>query len=397
MSNKQDVLPKLFVYRLHDLVPAADINTVLSAFTAKRPTTIRANTLKITARDLRNAMFDAGVKLENVLWYRDAFIVKNRTLRELTEMEIDPQELRTSEPFFSDTSTLPRFQNDMAKYQRKRASDRSELSSVFKKDSSGSSSKEKNKVNLYKEGYFYVQSLSSMVPALLLDPKPGEKVLDITAAPGSKTTQMAMMMGNTGKIVANDSSRVRLYKLEANLRIQGVKNVSISNMPAEGVWKAYPEFFDKVLVDVPCSMEGRFATYEPDTYKGWSVAKVKNLSHLQKWILRSAVSCCKVGGRIIYSTCTLSPEENEEVIDWILEKEEGNVKVEDFSRLSGTPPMAWAMVNLKYSNGITEWEGKTYHPSVTKTARILPSATMEGFFIAVLKKVKSNVRFGTAS
>jgi NOL1/NOP2/sun family putative RNA methylase len=320
MRNKQDVLPREFIYRLKKIIPPTQVNSVLHSFTVKRNTTFRINTLKAQTRIIRDAFFHNGVKLENVLWYKDCFILQNRTLRELTEFEE------------------------------------------------------------YKNGLVYVQSFSSMIPPLVLDPKPNDKVLDIAAAPGSKTTQMAAMMENKGEMLANDSSPIRRYKLEANLKIQGVKNTYISGFPAQGLWQKFPEFFDKTLCDVPCSMEGRFHTFEPESYKGWSEKKVKNLSKLQKWMLRSAISATKVGGRIVYSTCTMSPEENEEVIDWILEKENGNITIENFP-----------IKNLQFTNGLKEWERKEYNPQVVKTARILPSKTMEGFFVASIKKIKSNI------
>lgn len=321
MSRNNLRLPQEFLLRLKEQLPSQYYSSVLHSFTIRKPTTLRANTLKITAAQLRKNLADEGIKADTIHWYSDAFTLKNITLRQLQETK------------------------------------------------------------WYKDGYLYVQSFSSMIPALVLAPQPGEKILDITAAPGSKTTQMAMMMGNTGEIVANDISRVRLFKLEANLKIQGVTNVKVVSLPAQRVWRQYPEYFDKTLVDVPCSMEGRFDAHEPKSYAGWSVKKVKSLAKDQKWILRSAVSATKPGGTIVYSTCTISPEENEGVIDWILNKEKGSVKVESII-FSG----------VKSVQGIEKWYEETYSPEVKKTVRILPSATMEGFFVAKLKKIKSTVK-----
>src|SRR6185503_4177192 len=129
------------------------------------------------------------------------------------------------------------------------------------------------------------------------------------------------LMENRGQIIANDMSRVRLYKLAANLKTLGVTNVTTMHMRAQDLWRKFPNVFDKVLADVPCSLEGRFLTTNPKTYKNWSVKKIKILSDHQKHILRSAVSAAKPGATIVYSTCTLAPEENEEVVDWILKKD----------------------------------------------------------------------------
>src|SRR3989344_4935266 len=182
-------LPREFIFRLKDLLPPSNYYQALNSFTLKKPTTFRVNTLKITAAMLRKELADGGIKADAIHWYKDAFTLKNISLRKLQETK------------------------------------------------------------WYKEGYLYVQSFSSMIPALVLAPKPKDIVLDITAAPGSKTTQMAMLMGNTGEIVANDISRVRLFKLEANCRTQGVTNVKILNAPAQRVWQMYKEYFDKTLVD----------------------------------------------------------------------------------------------------------------------------------------------------
>jgi len=320
MRRRNVSLPQEFIFRLKDLLPSSYYYQVLNSFTKRKPTTFRVNTLKITAAQLRKSLADEGIKADAIHWYPDAFTLKNTTLRKLQDTK------------------------------------------------------------WYKEGYLYVQSFSSMIPALVLTPKLGEKVLDITAAPGSKTTQIAMSMGNSGEIIANDISRVRLFKLEANLKTQGVTNVKIVNTPAQRIWQLYPEYFDKTLVDVPCSMEGRFDTHEPKTYAGWSVKRVKELAKDQKWILRSAVSATRPGGVIVYSTCTISPEENEGVIDWILKKEAGKLRVEII-----------VLTGLQTMPGVEKWYDDTYSQEVKKTVRILPSATMEGFFVAKLRKTKSTV------
>ena len=219
-----------------------------------------------------------------------------------------------------------------------------------------------------------------MVPALILNPQPGETVADIAAAPGSKTTQMAALMNNTGEILANDRSRERMFKLKTNLERLDITNTKFVNKPAEMLWKLFPEKFDKTLADVPCSLEGEFNSNNPKTYEGWSVKKVKKLAKIQQWILRSALSMTKPGGTIVYSTCTLSPEENEGVIDWVLAKEDGAVEVE---------PVSLAVPNQ--TQGLLSWEGKEYYPAMLRCIRILPSEEMEGFFIAKLRKLRSTV------
>ena len=170
--------------------------------------------------------------------------------------------------------------------------------------------------SLYKEGLFYLQNLSSMIPALILAPEPGEKVLDMCAAPGSKTTQLAALMKNEGEIIANDASRSRMFKLQALLAQYGATNVTLKNEKGEFLWRKHSVSFDRVLVDAPCSMDQELPG-----------KKIKLLAKQQTFLVRSAMACVKPGGVVVYSTCTSRREENEEVVEWLLKKEE-NVQIE---------------------------------------------------------------------
>jgi 16S rRNA (cytosine1407-C5)-methyltransferase len=237
--------------------------------------------------------------------------------------------------------------------------------------------KQLSQMNIFPRGEIYVQNLSSMVPPILLNPKPGEKVLDICSAPGSKTTQMAAMMQNTGEVLAVDSSLRRLEVLKANLLIQGVTNTSVLHGNGQDIWKTYPNYFDKALVDVPCSMEGKFFILDPKTYSFWSLEKIHEYARISQWLLLSAVGAVRVGGEILYSTCTIAPEENESVIDWILKKTKHTVRIIDME-YSGIP----------YIPGLRSWREKQYMLGMEKTWRILPSKILEGFFIAKLKKLE---------
>jgi 16S rRNA (cytosine1407-C5)-methyltransferase len=208
-------------------------------------------------------------------------------------------------------------------------------------------------------------------------------ILDMAAAPGSKTTQMAALMHNQGKIVACDNSQIRLYKLQSNLNIQGVTNVQTLRSAGQILWKSYPEYFDKTLVDVPCSMEGRFYSGEPKSFETWSTAKIRQLSEIQKWMLRSAVSATKPGGLIVYSTCTISAEENESVIEWILKKEKDALVTEPVN-----------IPDFRFSPALTVWQDKVYTPQIKNCVRVYPDENVEGFFVAKLRKLKSTVPSG---
>ncbi len=236
-------------------------------------------------------------------------------------------------------------------------------------------------LEIYKEGKIYIQSLSSMLPVLVLDPQPGDHILDMAAAPGSKTSQIAAYTANGAEIVANDIDRGRLYKLKAIMAQQGCEHITVTSIPGQTIWQQYPEYFDKVLLDAPCSMEGRFDCQDKKSYKHWSTKKVKNLARLQQWLLRSALSSTKVGGTIVYSTCTISPEENEGAVNWLLEKEKNAVIVEDI-----------ALSDLPMHNGFTTCGNTHYLPQLIKTKRIIPTEYYEGFYVAKLKKIQSTVK-----
>ena len=318
MTNKWEVLPKAFLERIEQIIPKAKLQSVLQSFCKKKPTTLRANTLKISPQKLIEELSGMGFIFEKISWMDNCFVLKNRTQRELTD------------------------------------------------------------TNFYKDGFLYLQNLSSQLPPIILDPQVDDRILDIAAAPGSKTTQIAAMMENTGEILANDKSRIRGYKLEANLRMQGVTNVKVSYLPGQAIWKRYPEYFDKSLVDVPCSLEGTFRCDNPKSYENWSVQKVKALIQTQRYLLRSAVSATRVGGIIVYSTCTLAPEENEGIVDWILNIEKDRLKVEEINIGIGDEFSSLAVL---------KWKNKMYDPQIKNTLRVLPNEIMEGFFVAKLRKI----------
>ncbi len=166
-------------------------------------------------------------------------------------------------------------------------------------------------------GHFYIQEASSMLPPALLGVRPGESVLDVAAAPGSKTSQMAATMQNTGVIIANDVQETRLWTLKTAMHRLGVTNTIVTKKVGQWFSKHMTERFDAVLCDAPCSAQGT-ARKDSDALKYCSTENIEKMARLQVQILRSAIDSAKVGGRIVYSTCTLTPEENEGVIMEIL-------------------------------------------------------------------------------
>lgn len=302
-------LPKEFMDFLYKKYTPVKVDQILLGMTDERYTTLRVNTLKYDIQNLMKYFKERNIKFERVLWYPDALIIKNTTEKQLQKLDI------------------------------------------------------------YEKGYIYIQSLSSMIPPLVLNPKQGENILDLTAAPGSKTTEIAALMNNEGYILANELDKIRYERLVYNVKKQDAKIIETINERGEKIGNKFPEKFDKVLLDTPCSGEGRFIVNSVSTYRDWSPKKVKDLTKLQKKLFESAYNALKPNGIMVYSTCTLNEDENELVLDWALEK--FNLKMLDIN------------LELKEANkGFNENVNKT----INKAIRILPSKNTEGFFVAKLMK-----------
>ena len=222
-------------------------------------------------------------------------------------------------------------------------------------------------------GYFYVQGPASMIPPIALDPKPGEVVLDMASAPGSKTTQIAAMMKNRGILVANDVNESRIIALSGNLQRCGAMNVIITKMDARR-FSRIPQKFDKILLDAPCTGDGTIRL-RPFTAVMWNERNVYGISKLQMQLILSAYDALAEGGTLVYSTCTMAPEEDEGVIDFLLKKRDG-AKIDSLN-----------FPGLKMRPGITKWASYSYSDEVRKTVRIYPQDNdTEGFYIAKVIK-----------
>ena len=225
-------------------------------------------------------------------------------------------------------------------------------------------------------GHVYVQDIASMIPPLVLDPQPGEWVLDMSAAPGSKTTQMAAMMANRGVILANDVVMKRIRALINNLQRMGVTNTAIFKWFGEQLGNQYFERFDRVLLDPACSGLGTLHK-NPEVLSWWTPNHCRRLASSQRNLLISAIKAVKPGGVLIYSTCTLTPEENEEVIEFAIK----NFPV-------ALEPIEVA--GLKTRPGLTRFRDKRFPPEMQKALRLYSfENNTEGFFIARLRKLES--------
>lgn len=221
-------------------------------------------------------------------------------------------------------------------------------------------------------GHYYIQSLSSMIPPLILKPDENDVTLDLCAAPGSKTTQLAEMMMNRGTLVANEPSNKRIRSLVFNADRMNLVNLGIIRYKGEVLSKVYDHHFDKILVDAPCSGLG-IVQKKGEISNWWNTEQVSRISDLQLRLLISAIKMAKVGGEILYSTCTITFEENEYIINKVLRRY----------------PVVVEEINLPVpsQDGLVEAYGEKFSDELKKARRILPwEINSEGFFIVKLRK-----------
>jgi len=219
----------------------------------------------------------------------------------------------------------------------------------------------------YLQGYYYTQEAAAQVSAEVLGPKETDFVLDMCASPGGKTTQLAAIMNNKGTIIAFDIKN-RLDALKNNLERMSVSNTIVYNKDAAAV-SDLSLMFDKILLDAPCS--GNFVN-DPDWFSKRSIEQFKDRAKLQKSLLKAGLDVLKPSGVLVYSTCSLEPEENEEVIDWALSN--FDIRLEPIPLPPGTP-------------GLTNVFGKPLNPQVKNCLRFWPHLTgTQGFFVARIVK-----------
>ena len=226
----------------------------------------------------------------------------------------------------------------------------------------------------YLSGQYMLQSPSSFLPVLALNPQPGEKILDMCASPGGKTTYIGQLMKNEGLLVANDLKKERIKSLFFNIHRLGIKNSIITNYDGREFAKLYNKF-DRVLLDAPCSGLGVISK-DKSVKMNRTYKEILNNSRLQKELILAAIDSCNSKGKgegiIVYSTCTISVEENEWVIDYALKHR--YVKCIETGLEIGEP-------------GFVQFREKHFHPSIVNTRRIYPHIhEIDGFFIAKLKK-----------
>lgn len=232
--------------------------------------------------------------------------------------------------------------------------------------------------SLSDDGVIYIQNAASWLPVLALTPQSNETILDMCAAPGGKTSHIAQEAQNGAYITANDNSLPRLHKLQRNLERLGVENVEYTLHDAARLTRHFEaESFDKILLDAPCSGEGMMRLDNKKDFESWSVAHIKRLQQLQKKLIVQAWTLLKPGGTLVYSTCTMAPEENEAVVQYLLRRYP-DAHIEPLDTFREALPNQVPVVDA--------WNGKTFDDSLKKTLRLKPSRQVEAFYVAKITK-----------
>jgi 16S rRNA (cytosine1407-C5)-methyltransferase len=227
----------------------------------------------------------------------------------------------------------------------------------------------------YTIGKYYIQSLSSMVPPIILNPSKKDRTLDLCAAPGSKSTQLSEMMNHEGTLYSNEVSNARIRVLVYNLDKMKCINMGVINFKGENLSKVYNNYFDKILVDAPCTALGVLQK-KNEVNNWWEESKTELLANMQYKLLVSAIKMLKAGGEIVYSTCTLAIEENELVLHKIL----NNFSVE----------LLPIHLPIKCEDAILDFNGGKLNSQIKNAKRVIPwEVDSEGFFVAKLRKLEN--------
>ena len=237
----------------------------------------------------------------------------------------------------------------------------------------------------HEAGVYYIQEPSAMAPAAYLEAQPGEKILDLCAAPGGKTTQIASYMKGQGILVCNEIHPARAKILSENVERMGIPNAMVTNESPQKLAEIFDEYFDRILVDAPCSGEGMFRKNE-EACDEWSLENVRICAERQDEILDCAASMLRPGGRIVYSTCTFAPAENEGSMARFLTRhpEYELLEIPLYEGMERGVP-AWSYMHGNEDNGLSEETVANMH--IERTIRLWPHKLQgEGHYLAVLQK-----------
>lgn len=302
-DNKKSELPQFFIEMLEKQYGTEITKKIIKGYNGKREVSLRVNTLKSNSNDIRNELDKAGIKYENVFFNEDAFIIRN----------VDEKAIKT--------------------------------------------------LDIYEKGEIYLQSLSSMLPPIILNPQEGADILDMAAAPGGKTTQMAALSQNKAHITACEINNIRAERLKYNVEKQGATCVYIMQKDARQIDDFFS--FDQILLDSPCSGSGTINLDDNNLNKTFTKKLIDKSTASQIALLKKAIKILKPGREMVYSTCSILSCENEDIINKVIK--ESNVEI----------------VPIEY-----EWIEKLplLPTKISGTLCVCPDEHFEGFFIAKIRK-----------
>jgi NOL1/NOP2/sun family putative RNA methylase len=279
-------------------------NQIFQGYEAKRKVTFRVNTLKSSVIEIENILNSLNIKYQKVPWSNEAFIIINSNESDLQKLDI------------------------------------------------------------YKQGKIYLQSLSSMLPPIVLNPKEGADILDMAAAPGGKTTQMASLSNNKAHITACEMNNIRIEKLKYNVELQGATCVYIMQKDSRQIDDFFS--FDQILLDAPCSGSGTLSTSDENVEKYFTEKLIEKSAKSQLALLKKAIKILKKGQEMVYSTCSILSKENEDIVLKVMSENNLEIVPIEFEGIEELPLL----------------------PSKIKgTLVVSPNELYEGFYIAKIRKI----------
>jgi len=282
-----------------------DLERIYKGYNSNRNVTLRINTIKVNVEDVKNKLSAENIEFTTVPWSEEALIINNRNEKELQEMDI------------------------------------------------------------YENGEIYLQNLSSMLPPIIMKPEPNEDILDMAAAPGGKTTQIAAITKNEAHITACELNSIRAERLRYNIEKQGASSVFVMQKDSRTIDDFFS--FDRILLDAPCSGSGTLDFSNENTFKFFSPKLVEKSSKAQLALLKKALKILKPGKELVYSTCSILSAENEDIVKEALKSANAEIVPIEFDGIETLPVLP------------TKIEG---------TVCVCPSSLYEGFFIAKIKRLK---------
>ena len=296
-----EVLPEFLEKMILEQYGQELLEKIKKGYSQDRLTTLRVNTLKTEKEKIKNVFEEKGIKYKEINWYNDALIIENVKEEEIRKLEI------------------------------------------------------------YENGEIYLQSLSSMIPPILLNPKPEENILDMASAPGGKTTQMSALSKGKAFITACEKNKIRAERLKYNIEKQGTKRITIMTEDARKLDDFFS--FDKILLDAPCSGSGTINIKDEKIKNIFTDELIKRSTKVQEELLMKAIKLLKPEQEMVYSTCSILKQENEEIVKKVLNKTKSKI----------VP--------------IPELEGIATLPvTIEGTMCVMPTELYEGFFVAKIKK-----------